>query len=165
MRRQSKLIGTRMTTERVASRVLYANTSGSNARRNRGGFTIVELIGTCLLLGILFSMTVPMLLVVARERRSAEQRQFALQQAANLLEGAVKRNWSDLEPGELIVPDPDTDLQAVLPGLQPTLTVKQLDGEFDTRQIIASIRWQNRACELVNPLQLSAWVHSMREVP
>jgi type II secretory pathway pseudopilin PulG len=131
----------------------------------RGGFTIIEMIGTCLLLGILFSMTIPMLLLVARERRSAEQRQFAMQQAANLLERATKRDWSDLEPGELSIPDPDRDLQAVLPGLQQTLVVKQLADEFDSRQIIASIRWQNRAGELVSPLRLSAWVHSMKEVP
>ena len=131
----------------------------------RGGFTIIEMIGTCLLLGILFSMTIPMLLLVSRERRSAEQRQFAVQHATNLLEEAVQRGWSDLEPGELKVPNPDRDLQAVLPGLQQTLVVKQLADEFETRQIIASIQWQNRAGELVSPLRLSAWVHSMKEVP
>ena len=131
----------------------------------RGGFTIIEMIGTCLLLGILFSMTIPMLLLVSRERRSAEQRQFAVQHATNLLEEAVQRGWSDLQPGELEVPNPDSDLQAVLPGLKQTLVVKQLADEFDTRQIIASIQWQNRAGELVSPLRLSAWVHSMKEVP
>ncbi len=137
----------------------------SRGSQLRGGFTIIEMIGTCLLLGILFSMTLPMLLVVARERRSAEQRQFALQHAANLLEEAVQRDWSDLQPGELKVPDPDNDLRAVLPGLQQTLVVKQLADEFESRQIIALIRWQNRAGELVSPLRLSAWVHSMKEVP
>jgi hypothetical protein len=131
----------------------------------QGGFTIIEMIGTCLLLGILFSMTIPMLLLVARERRSAEQRQFALQHAANLLEDAVHRDWSDLQPGELNIPAPDSDLQAVLPGLQQILVVEQLENEFNSRQIIASIRWQNRAGELVSPLRLSAWVHSMKEVP
>ena len=105
------------------------------------------------------------MLLVARERRSAEQRQFALQHATNLLEAARTRDWSDLEPGELTVPDPDRDLQAVLPGLQQTLVVKQLAGEIDSRQIIASIRWQNRAGELVSPLRLIAWVHSTKEVP
>ncbi|MEI8017921.1 MAG: type II secretion system protein [Schlesneria sp.] len=137
----------------------------SRVHQPRGGFTIIEMIGTCLLLGILFSMTLPMLLLVARERRSAEQRQFALQQVANLLEEAVQRDWSDLQPGELKVPDPTNDLQAVLPGLQQTLVVKQIADEFDTRQIIASIRWQNRAGELVSPLRLCAWVHLMKEVP
>ena len=82
-----------------------------------------------------------------------------------MLEGATKRNWADLEPGELSVPDPDQDLKAVLPGLQQTLVVKQLEGEIEARQIIASIRWQNRAGELVSPLRLSAWVYSMKEVP
>ena len=44
--------------------------------RSRRGFTLVEMIGTCFVLGILFSITVPMFMVVARERRSTEQRQL-----------------------------------------------------------------------------------------
>ncbi len=142
------------------SRILLAQ-----ARQLRGGFTIIEMIGTCLLLGILFSMSIPMLLLVSRERRSAEQRQLAMQHATNLLEAAVQRDWSELEPGELEIPSPDNELQAVLPGLQQTLIVKQLADEFDTRQIIASIQWRNRGGELTSPCRLSAWVHSMKEVP
>ena len=168
MRREPYLIGFQTSTGLCDPGGATAHCShirNSQDPQLRGGFTIIEMIGTCLLLGILFSMTLPMLLVVARERRSAEQRQFALQQAANLLEEAVQRDWSDLQPGELKVPDPANDLQAVLPGLQQKLVVKQLADEFDTRQIIASIRWQNRAGELVSPLRLSAWVHSMKEVP
>ncbi len=129
------------------------------------GFTIVEMIGTCLLLGILFSITVPMLLVVARERRSTEQRQFAMQHATNLLEHAMTRDWSDLEPGELSLPAADVVLQTVLPGLERTLVVKPLEGEPESRQITASIRWQDRTGELVSPLRLCAWVYPLKEVP
>ena len=106
-----------------------------------------------------------MLLVVARERRGTEQRQFALQHAANLLEDAVVRDVSELKPGELAIPDADADLVGLLPGLERTLVVLQNDGEPVTRQITASIRWRNRAGELVAPLKLSAWVHPVKEVP
>jgi type II secretory pathway pseudopilin PulG len=125
----------------------------------RSAFTFLELIGTCLLLGVLFSITVPMLLIVARERRSTEQRQLALQHAANLLERATQRGWSDLPPGDLAVPAADADLQIVLPGLERSLKVKQLEGERESRQITATLRWQTRAGPMASPLTLSAWVY------
>ena len=131
----------------------------------RHGFSLIEMIGTCLLLGILFSITVPMLLVVARERRATEQRQCALQHATNLLERTTSQSWTDLEPGEVSLEPADTDLQTILPGLERSIIVKQVEGELVSRQIVASIRWQNRAGQIVAPLQLSAWVYPPREVP
>ena len=131
----------------------------------RAGFTIVEMIGSCVILGILFSITVPMFLVIARERRTTEQRQFALQHAANLLEQASAHQWSELEPGPLTMADADKDLESVLPGLDRTLVVKQNEGEPPSRQIVASVRWKNHTGQLVPPLQLSAWVYPTDEVP
>jgi type II secretory pathway pseudopilin PulG len=131
----------------------------------RHAFTIVELLGTCFLLGVMFSMTVPMLLVVARERRSTEQRQFALQHAENLLEHAVSLPWKDIAIGELPIPDADSDLGAVLPGLERTLTVKQVDGERDALQIVALVRWQNATSKIATPIQLFAWVYPLKETP
>jgi prepilin-type N-terminal cleavage/methylation domain-containing protein len=129
------------------------------------GFTIVEMLATCLLLGILFSMTIPMLLLVARERHSTEQRQFALQHVANLLEQATTQKWADLKPGELPLPEPDADLQLLLPGLERSLVVKASDDDTDSRQLSASIRWQNKAGDFVSPIRLSTWVQATKEVP
>ena len=138
----------------------------SNHHSSRSGFTIVEMIGTCLLLGILLSMTVPMLLLVAHERRSTEQRQFALQHAANLLENASARGWSALPAGSLTLPDADSELQGILPGLERSLVVvEHHEGEVHSRQVTASIRWQSRSGNLVAPLRLSTWVHPTKEVP
>ena len=129
----------------------------------RGGFTIIEMIGTCALLGVLFAITVPMFTLIAQERRSTEQRQFALQHATNLLEQATTRSWADLVPGELTVPDADADLTAVLPGLERSLLVKQIDGEPESRQIVASVRWLGRPGQSVSPIQISAWVYPTKE--
>ena len=127
----------------------------SEGWRNSRGFTLVELIGTCLLMGILFSMTVPMLLVVARERRSTEQRQFALQRASNLLERTAQREWSELQPGEISLEDVDGDLRQVLPDLEQKLLIHQVAGESDAIQVVASLRWRNAAGEYVAPIRLS----------
>ena len=129
------------------------------------GFTIVEMLGTCLLLSILFSMTIPMLLLVARERQATDQRQFALQHVANLLENAMNRDWSELPAGMLTIPEADSDLLTLLPGLERSLVVQPFEKETDPRQITASVRWKNRAGELVAPIQISTWVHRTGEAP
>ena len=82
----------------------------------RRGFTILELVGTCFLLGVMFTITVPMLMIVARERRSTEQRQFALRHLENLLEETTSRPAAELAIGEQPLADPDPDLTAIGPG-------------------------------------------------
>lgn len=128
------------------------------------GSSVVEMIGTCFIMGILFSITVPMFMVIARERRTSEQRQFALQHAANLLEQTAARKWSELEPGELALPEAEQGLQSVLPGLERSLLVKQTPDETTSRQVIASVRWRSDSGQPVSPLELSTWIYPTKEV-
>lgn len=125
----------------------------------------MEMIGTCVLLGILMSMTVPIFAIIARERRATEQRQFALQTATNLLEFASGRSWSELTPGELAVPAASSDTQTVLPGFEQSLVVQQFEGPEESRQITAVVRWKDHSDQFVTPVQLSSWVYPMKEVP
>ena len=129
----------------------------------RSGFTLVELISTCVLLGVVFSVSIPLLVTVARERLSAEQRQFALQHATNLLERAVVKDWSELPPGEQTLTAAPPDVLAMLPGLERQLTVTELSDEPRSKQVAVSIRWQGRAGHPVAPLALSAWVYPVQE--
>lgn len=131
-----------------------------NARR---GFTLIELISTCILLGVVFSVSIPLLTVVAHERRSAEQRQFALQHATNLLERTTIKNWSQLAVGEQALTDAPTDVQSLLPGLERQIEVKELSGEPRSKQVAVSVRWKNRTGQLVAPIRLSAWVYPIGE--
>ena len=131
--------------------------------RARRGFTLVELISTCVLLGVVFSVSIPLLVTVARERLSAEQRQFALQHATNLLERAVVQDWSELPPGEQTLTAAPPDVLAMLPGLERQLTVTELSDEPRSKQVAVSIRWQGRAGHPVAPLALSAWVYPVQE--
>ena len=145
-------------------RVGRKSVNGAAGSRRRG-FTLVELIGTCLLLGILFSMTIPMFVIIARERRSTQQRQLALQHAANLLELSAARPWAELIPGDQSIPAPGPELLAVLPGMEQRLTVKQHTGEPISRQVIATVRWQNHSGHMNSSLDLSAWVYPTKEAP
>ncbi len=132
-------------------------------RLRRSGFTLVELISTCVLLGVVFSVSIPLLVTVARERLSAEQRQFALQHATNLLERAVVKDWSELPPGEQTLTDAPPDVLAMLPGLERQLTVTERADGPPSKQLTVSIRWQGKAGRAVAPLALSAWVYPVQE--
>lgn len=122
------------------------------------GFTLVELIGTCVILGSVFSIVVPMMLIVARERRSTEQRQFAMQHATNLLEDSTSLTWDKLSPGELSLPTASEDLIAVLPDLQRSLVVRQVENDLPARQIVATVRWRNTSGKMDSGVKLSSWV-------
>ena len=125
----------------------------------RCGFTLVELIATCILLGVVFSVSIPLLTVVARERRSAEQRQFALQHAANLLERATTKDWAELPVGNLELTAAPGDVQTLLPGLERRVEVAELQESPRSKQVTVSIRWLSRSGQLVAPVRLSAWVY------
>lgn len=139
--------------------------SPASLKRIRRGFTLVEMIGTCLLLGAMLSMTVPMVLLVARERQTVEQRQFAVQHAANLLEIVSSRHWSELTAGEMAIPEADADLSNVLPNLERSVVVKNFDSTPEARQITALIRWRNPSGQVGQPIRLSTWVYARKEKP
>ncbi len=125
----------------------------------RRGFTLVELISTCILMGVVFSVSIPLLTVVAHERRTAEQRQFALQHATNLLERTLTRTWSELPVGNQELAAAPADVQTLLPGLDRQVDVRELTEEPRSKQVSVSIRWHGRSGELVAPIRLSAWVY------
>lgn len=122
------------------------------------GFTLIELISASILLAILFSTALPMFVLVARERHSAQQRQLALQQVTNLLEQARQRPWSELEPGTLPVPDLEPHLKVALPGIEQALFVQSIENERDSRQIIATVRWKDQGNQFITPIRMSSWV-------
>ena len=122
------------------------------------GFTLIELVGTCVILGSVFSIVVPMMLIVARERRSTEQRQFAMQHAANLLDDSTAESWDKLSPGELSLPVASEDLISVLPDLQRSLVVRQIQGDLPSRQIVATVRWRGASGKMDSGVKLSTWV-------
>lgn len=130
----------------------------------RKGFTLTEMAGTCLLMVLVFTTTIPMLQVVAHERRSTEQRQFALQHAANLLERTTQQEWSKLTPGAVALQDAEEELRLILPGLEQQVSVHEVAGEAQARQIVASVRWKNKTGEYVQPLKLSTWRYQIDEV-
>ena len=134
-------------------------------RGRRRGTTILELVATCILLGVVFSVSVPLLTVVSRERHAAEQRQFGLQHAANLLERTVARGWSRLTVGPQEIAAAESDLEFLLPGLERRVEVMSLSDDLNAKLVTVSIHWKSRAGQPIAPVRLSAWVYPKQEMP
>ncbi|MDB5345982.1 MAG: prepilin-type cleavage/methylation protein [Schlesneria sp.] len=139
---------------------IWTNSSRSPDRRR--AFTIVELIGTLILLGVVFTVSISVLVAVARERKNTSQRQHALQHANSLLEHATASNWSDLAVGVQEIPPASSDLQALLPGIDQRFEVSE-PGVDRSKQLTVSIRWKNQQGQAVTPIQLVAWVYPSEE--
>lgn len=137
------------------------NPAAIRPRSRRSAFSLVELIAALILLGVVFSVSISMLATAARQRRAAEQRQFAIQHATNLLERTMTRTWSELPVGTQTLAPPPTDVQAVLPGLKCQIEVKALAQEVESKLITVTVHWNDFSGHELAPVHLSAWMYPL----
>lgn len=130
--------------------------------RDRTAFTLIEMMLAMMLLGVLFSVFVPMLLTIAHERRDAVREQVALQHAANILEDVTLRSWDELQPS-VTGPELPADQQPLLPNFEQTVTVAAVDGTPSTKRITVAVSWKHRSGQRTLPLMLHGWVTASQE--
>lgn len=136
--------------------------------RRPAGFTLVELIIALMLLGTAMAVILPLMVSVSYQRRAAEQRQYALILAENLLDDLVARPWSDITQDTLTavvaeVRDAEDVRGLILPDLEREVTVTDQPDDA-AKQITLQLRWRNRAGDFTAPVSLSAWKFAPPEV-
>lgn len=129
------------------------------ARRRRRGFAMVELTISTLLIAAALAIVVQTVGWLAAQRRGAERRQRATQEAANLMERLAARPWDELTP-EL------ARSLTLSPATAATLRDGALDvaiapgrGEPASKSVAITIRWGDRSGTSAAPVRLVAWVH------
>lgn len=136
--------------------------------RRLRGFTIVELIGALLLLGIAMGVTLPLMVTISAQRKAAEQRQSALLHAENLLDRCLAHPWPEVTTerlnGELAEPTSslDSPLPVHLPQLARHITVTERPDDA-AREITVELRWHDAAGQETAPVKLSGWKFSPAE--
>ncbi len=140
--------------------------AGVDCRRrslpHRTAFTLIEMMLAMMLLGVLFSVFVPMLLTIAHERRDAVREQVALQHAANVLEDVTLRPWAQFQE-RLTGPELSADLQPLLPDFQQTVAAADVEGTPTTKRITVTVSWKHRSGQRTQPLMLHGWVTAPQE--
>lgn len=115
-----------------------------------------------MLLGVLFSVFVPMLLTISHERRDAVREQVALQHAANVLEEVTLRPWAELTE-TISGPELPVEQQPLLPNFEQTVTATEVDGTPATKRITVAVSWKHRSGHQTHPLTLHGWVTAPQE--
>lgn len=129
----------------------------------RTGFTLIELIGTMVLLGAAMALTLPLLRTVNLQRRAADRRLIAVQESANLMERFSAREWNDVTQAAADGLALSNDGKRTLPDSVLKVTVESTASEPQGKRIRIELRWKNAHGDLVAPVRLTAVVYRIEE--
>jgi hypothetical protein len=110
------------------------------------------------MLAIAMSLTVELLGGIAAERRLVERRQFAAQEAANVLEAFVSRPFESVTPEAARSISLSEAARAVLPEAELTVLVDDHGASPDAKRIAVRLRWRQRSGEWEAPVRLTTWI-------
>lgn len=121
----------------------------------RPGTTLIEVIASMILLGIVFAGSIPAVVWVVRTQRALERRQAALLHAANLLDELTSRPWNRLDEG-VPVEELDRGIVADFPALRLTARVTP-ETEPRARRVTVEIAWEEAPGRPTRPVKLHGW--------
>ncbi len=134
--------------------------------RGRRGVLLAELIIAFGVLGVAATVLMAVVLSVSAQRAAAEQRQFALIHAENVLDALLATPWPEATAEglsqQLESRTADLPARPQLVDLKRTVTVTD-EPDDSARQITLELRWRDRHGEWAAPLRLSAWYFAPAE--
>jgi hypothetical protein len=97
----------------------------------------------------------------AAERRDLDHRQWAVQEAANLMERLTARPFDSLTTDGVKDLAPSTEAAGLLRDLQLRVEVADRDpaGGEDSKRVALTLRWRGRSGEWAGPVRLTSWVY------
>jgi hypothetical protein len=134
-------------------------TSRRIGKRPRRGYTLVEIAVAALLLMAAMSITVKALGWVARERRSADRRQWAAQEVSNVMEQLTAEPFEKLNTARAREITLASKAERVLPGASWQVEiVNEARPDFPGKRLSLLLRWKDRVGEWGAPVRLTSWV-------
>jgi hypothetical protein len=129
------------------------------AAARRRGYGLVELSVAGLLLAVAMAIVAQTAGWLALERRGAERRQRAMQEAANLMEQLTARPWSELTPELARAQSLSPAGKAVLRDGTLDVAIAPTEGDASSKTIAVRIGWGGTSGTAPAPVRLVAWVH------
>lgn len=132
-------------------------------KSRRSGFSLLELVVTGVLLSVVMVSVVPLMAWVGLQRRAADQHQFALQEAANILERLTLEDWEHITPEsaqELTLSD---QAQSYLLDAELAVAVVEAPDHPPGKRLSVELRWRNPAGDMTAPVRLTTWVYRSEE--
>jgi hypothetical protein len=140
----------------TADRGSWTSTVGSN---RRAAFTLLELSVAGVLLVAVMALSVQVLGWVAAEKRAAMRRQWALEEAANVMDRVTAL------PLDRLLSQPEMEVtlssqaQEVLPEGEVRVELIREPREVDARRVVVQVRWQLRPGQFAAPVRLTSWIY------
>jgi type II secretory pathway pseudopilin PulG len=128
-------------------------------RSFRHAFTILEVSAAGVMLATAMVIAVQVLALSSAQAREVERRQFAIQEAANLLERLTAAAWDTLNTDLAAAQQLPAESQSRLPGGELKVAIETIAGPPASKRIAVEIRWRNRSGEFTSPVRLTAWVY------
>jgi hypothetical protein len=123
----------------------------------RRGMTLMETSVAGALLLIFMAVGVRFMAVSIAQRQALDQRQTALQEAANIMEKLSALSWSDLTAEAAAKISLTAETKAILPEGELKIDVTDEAGKPVGKHIIVTIRWRDNSGEWTDPVRLAAW--------
>lgn len=137
------------------------NTQARHARRK--GYGLLEVAVAVFLLMVAMSVTVRVVGWMGRERRTAERRSLALQEASNVLEHVTTLPFDRVNTDLVNELTAKSQATALLPDPQWETEVTDSAGDAPrSRRVTLKLRWKADNGEPGPPVRLSAWVFPQR---
>jgi hypothetical protein len=122
----------------------------------------VAMSGAMLLIAM--TLTMKVLGWVGMERRAWDHRQWAVQEAANLMERLTSRPYASVTSDSVASVTLSPQAKALLPAaeLKGELGENHSADGIGSKRIALQLRWRNRFGEWDAPVRLVAWIHDRR---
>ena len=126
---------------------------------NPTGFTLLEVSVAAVVLVLVMAITVQVLGWATAERRAAERRQWARQEATNVLERLTAQPWDRLTAESAAMLELSPQARAVLPEGELRIEVTSQPGPPRAKRLSVDVRWQRPAGQPDASVRLTTWVY------
>jgi type II secretory pathway pseudopilin PulG len=136
--------------------------SSMRSTRPRGGFSLVEVIVSTVLLGTVTVTLAPLFGWITQQRRAADHRQMAVLEVANLTERIAAQEWHQVTNeglAELTVSD---SVQQALDTPKLETSVSLIPGPPEAKRIMVQLSWRDRGGNRVAPVTVVNWLHNRK---
>lgn len=118
-----------------------------------------------ILLGGAMAIMVPLLGRVNAQRRAAESRRIAVQEAANILERFTVRDWDGVTQQAADAVRLSADANSALREPRLKVTVSALPQQPAAKRVLVELRWKNREGQDVSPARLVTFLYRTKGTP
>ncbi len=132
--------------------------------KTRRGSLLAEVAMSAVMLMIAMALTVKVLGWVGAERRAWDRRQWAVQEAANVMERVTSQPFENVTTSAMQGLALSPEARRLLPAAQLKVDVRADDpaGGPGSKRVAVQVRWHNSSGDWDAPARLVSWIHRGR---